>query len=161
MHVPRLLCLVAVARGEFDTPMLGFNTCNVGCGNATFPNAAWLLRAADVLVARGFAAAGYTSVNLDEGWADLARDGDGNQVANEDRFPGGVRPVADALHARDLELGIYTSLSPETCGGKSAGSCGREARDGAAYVAWGVDYVDGGVPRPRRVSRDEHHRRAS
>ena len=51
MHVPRLLCLVAVARGEFDTPMLGFNTCNVGCGNATFPNAAWLQRAADVLVA--------------------------------------------------------------------------------------------------------------
>ncbi|KAH8061828.1 alpha-galactosidase [Aureococcus anophagefferens] len=141
MHGPRLLCLVAVARGEFDTPMLGFNTCNVGCGNATFPNAAWLLRTADLLVARGFAAAGYTSVNLDEGWADLARDGDGNQVANEDRFPGGVRPVADALHARDLELGIYTSLSPETCGGKSAGSCGREARDGAAYVAWGVDYA--------------------
>ena len=108
MHVPRLLCLVAVARGEFDTPMLGFNTCNVGCGNATFPNAAWLQRTADVLVARGFAAAGYTTVNLDEGWADLARDGDGNQVANEDRFPDGVRPVADALHAKDLELGIYT-----------------------------------------------------
>ena len=60
MHVPRLLCLVAVARGEFDTPMLGFNTCNVGCRNATFPNAAWLLRAADVLVARGFAARATT-----------------------------------------------------------------------------------------------------
>ncbi|KAH8043981.1 alpha-galactosidase [Aureococcus anophagefferens] len=138
MHVPRLLCLVAVARGEFDTPMLGFNTCNVGCGNATFPTPPGCCARTP---RRQRLAAGYTSVNLDEGWADLARDGDGNQVANEDRFPGGVRPVADALHARDLELGIYTSLSPETCGGKSAGSCGREARDGAAYVAWGVDYV--------------------
>ncbi|KAH8052082.1 alpha-galactosidase [Aureococcus anophagefferens] len=128
MHVPRLLCLVAVARGEFDTPMLGFNTCNVGCGNATFPNAAWLLRAG-VLVASGFAA-GYTSVNLDEGWADLARDGDGNQVANEDR-PGGVRPVKDdgcgSCHdydAADWALESYRRMQAALRG--AAAAAGRE-----------------------------------
>ncbi len=54
--------------------------------------------------------------------------------------PGGLADVAAYLHARGLQLGIYTAPHATTCGGYT-GSLGHEAVDAAAFAAWGVDAV--------------------
>ena len=62
----------------------------------------------------------------------------GEMVPNE-KFPD-VRALADAVHARGLKLGIYSSPGPKTCEGFE-GSFGHEMRDAATYARWGVDFL--------------------
>merc|ERR1712226_1677352 len=98
------------------------------------------------LVEGGFADAGYGRVHIDDCWqADEGRDKTtGRLVSNAERFPNGMRGVADKLHAKNVSFALYTSESVKTCG-HYAGSAGHEAEDAATFADWGVDYlkVDG------------------
>jgi alpha-galactosidase len=51
-----------------------------------------------------------------------------------------MRALADAVHARGLKLGIYSSPGPKTCE-EFEGSWQHEAQDAATYAAWGVDFL--------------------
>ena len=53
---------------------------------------------------------------------------------------GGIKPLADWLHARGFKIGIYTSASASACGG-NWGSRGHETTDAQAFADWGVDWV--------------------
>jgi hypothetical protein len=71
---------LAFSSPGFPLPLMGFNTCNVGCGNISFPNEEFVLQtAASMVQPRGLApdhywgslrAAGWQYLNLDDGWAD-------------------------------------------------------------------------------------------
>lgn len=109
---------------------------------------------ATALISTGLSAMGWDTLQIDEGWEACAqygangrrcktpapRDAQGRIVANQTKFPGGIKPLADWLHARGLKIGIYTSASPRACGG-NWGSLGHEKTDAEAFAEWGVDWV--------------------
>jgi alpha-galactosidase len=95
---------------------------------------------ADAMIATGMRDAGYTYVNLDDGWSTRERDAAGNLVPDPIRFPSGMKALGDYLHARGFKFGIYNCAGKKTCA-RFPGGHGFEQRDAAAYAEWGVDYL--------------------
>jgi alpha-galactosidase len=117
-------------------PPMGWNSWNeYGCA----VNETIIKSMADVMAGNGMRDAGYTYVNIDDCWA-TTRSGDGTLVADPNTFPSGIKAVADYVHERGLELGIYASRGTQTCAGRP-GSQGHETKDAETYAAWGIDYV--------------------
>ena len=59
---------------------------------------------------------------------------------NKDKFPRGIKYVADYLHERGFKLGIYSDAADKTCGGV-CGSYGYEEVDAKDFASWGVDLL--------------------
>lgn len=118
-------------------PAMGFNTWNA---YATLINETTMKDMVDLMVSDGFVNAGYTYLNLDDGWAANQRGLDGRLEANPRRFPSGVRGLADYVHSKGMKLGIYGDAGYLTCAG-FPGSRGFESLDAASYATWGVDYL--------------------
>lgn len=118
------------------TPPMGWNTWNrFGCNVSEK-----LIRgAADALVTTGMRDAGYAYVVIDDCWQ-VGRDAAGRIMADPVHFPAGIKPLADALHAKGLKLGIYSDAGTLTCA-KRPGSRDHEIEDARTYAAWGVDYL--------------------
>lgn len=102
---------------------------------------------AQALVKTGLAARGFNTVTIDDCWMQKDRDAQGNLQADPQRFPQGVRPVADAVHALSLKFGIYEDAGATTCG-KFAGSGAPRGggkdhflADAKLFASWGVDYL--------------------
>jgi hypothetical protein len=95
---------------------------------------------ADALVATGMRELGYVYVNIDDCWMAPERTGAGELQADPVRFPGGIAALADHVHARGLQLGIYASPGLWTCN-YLPGSLDDEETDAATFAAWGVDYL--------------------
>lgn len=122
--------------GLAATPPMGWNSWNhYGCEI----NEALIRQTADAMVANGMRDAGYVYVNIDDCWQG-ERDGDGFIQPDPQRFPSGIKALADYVHARGLKLGIYSDAGSRTCGGR-AGSQGHEYQDALQYARWGVDYL--------------------
>lgn len=99
-----------------------------------------IMQTADAMVRTGLRDAGYTILQLDDGWMARERDAEGRQYADKARFPHGMKFLADYLHARGLKLGIYSSSGATTCAGYP-GSFDHEKQDAATYASWGIDYL--------------------
>ncbi|KAJ6857825.1 alpha-galactosidase-like [Populus alba x Populus x berolinensis] len=111
---------------------------------------------ADAMVSSGLAALGYEHVNLDDCWAELNRDSEGNLVPKASTFPSGIKELADYIHGKGLKLGIYSDAGSQTCSGTMPGSLGHEEQDAKTFASWGVDYLkydncnnDGTSPKER------------
>ncbi|MFE6174908.1 NPCBM/NEW2 domain-containing protein [Streptomyces sp. NPDC056464] len=123
------------------TPPMGFNNWNSTHCRAEF-NEAMVKGIADIFVEKGLKDAGYEYVNLDDCWALPARDAGGKLVPDPARFPGGIKAVADYVHAKGLKLGIYTSAGTKTCNTAGfPGALGHEYSDARQFADWGVDYL--------------------
>lgn len=91
---------------------------------------------ADAMVASGLRDAGYTYVNIDDGYF-FGRDEKGNLRVHPQKFPRGLRPVVDHIHSLGLKAGIYSDAGPNTCGslwnadslGRGSGLYGHDAAD--------------------------------
>jgi alpha-galactosidase len=116
------------------TPPMGWNSWNVW-GPAV--DAEKVLQAAEWLDRSGLAARGFQYVVIDDAWS--GKRGPDGQIAPNEKFPD-MRALADAVHARGLKLGIYSSPGPKTCE-NFAGSWQHEAQDAATFAAWGVDFL--------------------
>jgi alpha-galactosidase len=130
----------ALAQGKpFDvaaTPPMGWNSWNKFACNVSEQ----LIReTADAMVATGMKAAGYEYVNVDDCWQ-VRRDADGNIVADPERFPSGMKALADYVHSKGLKFGLYTDAGRMTCQ-KRPGSYEHEFQDAKTYASWGVDYI--------------------
>ena len=118
------------------TPPMGWNSWN------TFRlkiNEDLVRGIADMFVEKGFKDAGYEYIVIDDGWQ-IDRDAQGNIVVNKDKFPSGIKALADYIHSKGLKFGIYSDAGYATCGGHP-GSRGYEYQDARQYAAWGVDYL--------------------
>merc|ERR1719259_618543 len=73
-------------------------------------------------------------------WDSKQRDSNNALVPDPDRFPNGVKPIADKLHDMGLKLGIYGDMGTHTCGGYP-GSMGYEKIDADTFASWGVDML--------------------
>ena len=76
----------------------------------------------------------------------MTRDANDNIQPDPDRFPSGMKAMADYLHSRGFKFGLYTSMGDATCnqGGrpnKIPGSFGHYKEDTATFASWEMDYV--------------------
>jgi alpha-galactosidase len=119
------------------TPPMGWNDWNhFGCGITEQV----VRETADSLVRTGLRDAGYRYVNVDDCWEAGTRDSEGRLASDPKTFPGGIKALADYVHARGLHFGIYTAAGDKTCQGRPA-SGGHYPQDAATFADWGVDYV--------------------
>ena len=125
-----------VSKGLALTPPMGWNTWNkIGCNVSDE-----LVRSmADAIVKTGMKDVGYQYVVIDDCWQ-VSRDAQGNIVTDSQRFPKGIKPVADYVHSLGLKFGIYSDAGEKTCAGRPAG-LGHEYQDALMYASWGVDYL--------------------
>jgi alpha-galactosidase len=122
--------------GLAPTPPMGWNSWNrFGCD----VDEELIRETADAMVASGMRDAGYEYVVIDDCWHG-ERDEQGFLRPDPERFPSGMKALADSVHARGLKLGIYSDAGWKTCGGRP-GSRGREYQDAATFAGWGVDYL--------------------
>lgn len=71
---------------------------------------------ADRLLVDGFKQVGYEYINIDDCWSTRRRnESTGSLVADPDRFPHSIKPLADHVHSLGLKLGIYGDCGTETC----------------------------------------------
>ena len=94
---------------------------------------------ADAMVESGLAEAGYRYIFIDDLWQG-GRDRFNNIIPDPEKFPHGIKPLADYVHAKGLRLGIYSDAAPLTCGGCTA-SYGFETQDARTFASWGIDYL--------------------
>jgi len=118
------------------TPPMGWNSWNkFGCNVSD----KLIREIADAVVTTGMKDAGYQFVNIDDCWQ-VSRAADGSIVVDAERFPNGMKPLADYVHSKGLKFGVYTDAGRMTCQ-KRPGSYEHEAQDIKTYASWGVDYV--------------------
>lgn len=145
---PRVVVIMAVlpmtaalANGVGMTPAMGYNTWNdVRCDGKAL-TAQRILSLADRLISSGLQQRGFVYLNIDDCWMADHLDVDGGLIAKPASFPnGGIKAIADGLHARGLKLGLYSSRGFLTCAGLPA-SAGHERRHARQFADWGVDYL--------------------
>jgi len=95
---------------------------------------------AKTLVTSGMAAAGYEYINLDDCWFASTRNASGYLQPDPERFPSGIKALADYVHSLGLKFGIYEDTGNKTCGGWP-GSAGYYKQDAETYASWDVDFV--------------------
>jgi alpha-galactosidase len=118
------------------TPPMGWNSWNKFKCDVSED---LIRKQADGMVASGMRDAGYKYIVIDDCWQ-KSRDADGNIQADPERFPSGIKALADYVHSKGLKFGLYSDAGSLTCGGRP-GSAGHEFQDARQYAKWGVDYL--------------------
>jgi hypothetical protein len=104
---------------------------------------------ADALISQGLKDVGYIYINVDDGFFGY-RDASGQMHAHRERFPNGMKVVADYIHSLGLRAGIYSDAGDNTCGsiwdndanGVGAGLYGHDQQDIDLYIKeWGYDFI--------------------
>ncbi|XP_028805605.1 alpha-galactosidase-like [Neltuma alba] len=127
-----------VENGLGLTPPMGWNSWNHFQCDITEE---MIRETADAMVSTGLAALGYQYINLDDCWAELDRDSEGNMVPKASKFPSGIKALADYVHSKGLKLGIYSDAGNQTCSKQMPGSLGHEEQDAKTFASWGVDFL--------------------
>jgi alpha-galactosidase len=118
------------------TPPMGWNSWNTFACNV---DEVLIREAADAIVTSGMKDAGYQYVVIDDCWHGK-RDSLGFIHPDPQRFPSGMKALADYIHSKGLKFGIYSCAGEQTCAGYP-GSRGHEYQDAITYAQWGVDYL--------------------
>ena len=120
-----------------QTPPMGFNTWNTFAENI---NEKMFLEIADMIIEQGYRDMGYEYVVIDDCWSLRERDEEGNLVPDPEKFPHGMKYVADYVHSKGLKFGIYSCAGTRTCAGYP-GSFDHEFQDARLFASWGVDFL--------------------
>jgi len=138
--IPLIVCTFLQAQ-KFEklalTPPMGWNSWN------TFKcdiSEQLVKDVVDAFIEDGYKDAGYQYVNIDDCWMAMERDGLGNLVADPEKFPDGIKALADYIHSKGLKFGVYGCAGNKTCAGYP-GNRGHEYQDARTYASWGVDYL--------------------
>ena len=120
------------------TPPMGFNTWN------TFGPAisdAVIRETADAMVEKGLRDAGYEYLVIDDCWSMRERDPETDRlVPDPQKFPRGIKDLADYVHGKGLKFGIYSCDGVMTCA-RYPGSFDHEYLDAETFAGWGVDFL--------------------
>ena len=120
-----------------NTPAMGWNSWNTFGANI---NEEVVLTAAEKMVELGLSAYGYEYIVIDDCWSLRERDESGRLVADPEKFPHGMKYVADKIHALGLKFGMYSCAGTLTCA-QYPGSYEHEFIDAETFASWGVDYL--------------------
>lgn len=118
-------------------PPMGWNTWNTFADKI---NERLILESADAMISSGLKDAGYEYVVIDDCWAMRERDENGKLVHDPEKFPHGMKYLADKIHEKGLKFGMYSCAGTMTCAGYPA-SFNREYLDAETFAEWGVDFL--------------------
>ncbi|MBO4356076.1 MAG: glycoside hydrolase family 27 protein [Clostridia bacterium] len=118
-------------------PPMGFNTWNT-FGNDISEKV--ILEITDAMVEKGYRDAGYEYVVIDDCWSLRERNAKGELVADPEKFPHGMKYVADYVHSKGMKFGMYSCAGTRTCAGYPA-SFDHEYQDARTFASWGVDFL--------------------
>ncbi len=118
------------------TPPMGWNSLNYF--KCDF-NEQLIREVADAMSSNGMKEAGYEYIIIDDCWQ-AGRDEQGTIIPDPDKFPSGMKALADYIHSKGLKFGLYSDAGTKTCKGLP-GSRGYEYQDARTYAAWGVDFL--------------------
>lgn len=108
-------CLITglhLTAGAYDTPVMGWSSWNTYRVNI---NDRLIRTQADAMQAKGLKDAGYTYINIDDGWFG-GRDAGGQLKTHPVRFPEGLKETVDYIHSLGFKAGIYSDAGCNTCG---------------------------------------------
>jgi len=118
-------------------PPMGFNTWNTFSRDISDQ----LMReTVDKMAELGFRDYGYEYIVIDDCWSEKSRDENGRLVPDRNKFPNGIKPVADYVHSKGFKFGIYSCVGNLTCDAYP-GSLEHEFIDAQTFAEWGVDYL--------------------
>ena len=118
------------------TPPMGWNSWNTFSWNI---HADLIKTSADAMVETGLKDAGYEYIVIDDCWS-LKDRVNGKLIPDPEKFPEGIKPVADYVHSKGLKFGMYSCAGTHTCAGYP-GSFEHEYEDAETFASWGVDYL--------------------
>ena len=105
----------ALDNGAARVPALGWSTWNAFGSNVSD---AMVRESAAAIVSTGLAAAGYSYVNIDDGWA-CERDATSGELVPCSQFPN-MTALGTHLHGLGLRFGLYTVWGKTTCASSAA-----------------------------------------
>ncbi len=123
----------AVAKAQLP-PTMGWSSWNAFHLNI---NEDIIKGQADAMVSTGLKDAGYQFINIDDGYFYGRHETSGALLVHPERFPNGLRPIVDYIHARGLKAGIYSDAGINTCG-----SAGNPDTSGRGVGLYGHDRQD-------------------
>ena len=119
------------------TPPMGWNSWNTFGSDI---NEQLIFETADKMVSEGLLERGYEYLVIDDCWSLKKRDAKGCLAADPEKFPHGMKAVADYVHSRGLKFGMYSCAGTLTCAGYP-GSFEHEFIDARTFAEWGVDFL--------------------
>ncbi len=120
-----------------QTPPMGWNSWNTfKCDGI---NETVIKEMADTMVVKGMKDVGYEYIVIDDCWQ-VGRDKNGYIIVDKEKFPSGMKKLADYIHSKGLKFGVYSDAGTHTCG-RRPGSKSYEMKDAEKYAEWGVDYL--------------------
>ncbi len=129
-----------------QTPIMGWSSWNNFRVNI---NEDLIKAQADAMVSSGMKAVGYEYINVDDGfWG--GRDEEGNILPHPERFPHGMKAIADYIHSKGFKAGIYSDAGLSTCAsmwdadtvGVQMGLYHHEWQDLQQMLGtWGYDFI--------------------
>ncbi len=122
---------------NINKPPMGWNSWNTFASNI---DEKMICEMADALVETGLKDCGYNYLVIDDCWQTKKRGKDGKLVPNPQKFPNGMKFVADYVHSKGLKFGMYSCAGSHTCGGYP-GSFEYEFTDAKTFAEWGVDFL--------------------
>lgn len=120
-----------------DKPIMGWNSWNTFAENI---NEKVVMETADFIVENGLKDCGYEYVIIDDCWSLRERNENEELVPDPEKFPHGMKYVADYVHSKGLKFGMYSCAGTKTCAGYP-GSLDHEFIDAKSFAEWGVDYL--------------------
>lgn len=142
-----LSAVCPLAMFGFDPPTMGWSSWNTYRVNI---NDSLICCQADALMQSGLKEAGYTYVNIDDGFFGGRDEVSGSLKFHPERFPNGLRNTVDHIHSLGLKAGIYSDAGANTCGNfwdndtiaRNVGLLGHELEDCRLFFGdLGFDFI--------------------
>ncbi|MBR5312888.1 MAG: glycoside hydrolase family 27 protein [Clostridia bacterium] len=118
-------------------PPMGWNSWNTFGGAI---NEQVVRETADAIIEKGLKDVGYEYVVIDDCWSLRKRNAEGKMVADPEKFPSGMKALAEYVHSKGLKFGMYSCAGTRTCAGYP-GSFDYEFVDAKTFAEWDVDFL--------------------
>jgi len=133
------VCAAQPTRALAPTPPMGWNSWN-WFGKQDI-NEQIVREVIDAMATNGLREVGYTYVVVDGGWRDSQLGPGGELLAHPQKFPHGIKVLADYAHAKGLKFGVHTVPGTHDCGGDPVGGFGHEEVQVKQFAEWGLDFI--------------------
>ncbi len=119
-------------------PPMGWNTWNTFGENI---NEQLIKESADAFIKLGLKDAGYEYLVIDDCWSEYDRDPVTDEIVpHHEKFPNGMKVVADYVHSKGIKFGMYSCDGVRTCA-DYPGSFDHEYLDAKTFAKFGVDFL--------------------
>ncbi|MBQ6164356.1 MAG: glycoside hydrolase family 27 protein [Clostridia bacterium] len=139
-----------------NRPPMGWNSWNTFGPDI---NEEVVMQTADYIAESGLKDCGYEYVVIDDCWSLRERNEKGEIVPDPEKFPHGMKYVADYVHSKGLKFGMYSCAGTMTCA-RYPGSLNNEFIDAKCFAEWEIDYLKYDYCfHPRYVAGDVSYKR--